>query len=91
MAKPSENTAELERAIQRFVSSFEGVFDNDWERTQICIANPKHLIAPGCTFLEPGVKDESSNWANRGSLLAYYRDLKEVMRKNDLSTDPGDP
>ena len=39
------------------------------------------FIARGGTFLNPGVNDESNNWANRGHLLDVYRRLVAEMKK----------
>lgn len=83
MYRPSENLRELETAISNFVTSFELVFDNDWQVTKNCITD-QYFIKEGYTFIEPGVNDESSNWWNRGSLLSAYRDLVEVLEKNNI-------
>lgn len=73
--------SELLRALELFVRMFELVFDNDWSMTQAALENPEHLIAEGGTFIRPLVDDEGNNWANRGSLLAAYRDLLACMAK----------
>lgn len=41
-------------------------------------------VMPGSSFLEPGVDDESNNWANRGALLSSYRAL--VAKLTELDT-----
>ena len=82
-----ENIHELEEAIAEFVSSFKLVFDYDWEMTKLSIFS-KHLIEENGTFIQPGVSDESSNWWNRGSLLASYRHLIEVLEKNGIRHSP---
>ena len=46
----------------------------------ISIGDPSLISARG-TFLclDVGVGDESDNWANRGVLLAAYRELKNSL------------
>lgn len=73
---------ELLITLRRFLDSFETVFgERDWWLTREAIAGPlaEHNIHPNGTFLEPGVEDESNNWANRGSLLSAYRRLKHQL------------
>jgi hypothetical protein len=73
---------ELLMALRSFIDSFELVFgETDWEQTREAIGGDlaKHFIHPNGNFLEPGVEDESSNWWNRGSLLADYRFLKHQL------------
>jgi len=77
MEIPSKEQKELLDAVSSFVSSFELVFDIDWELTQSIIADPKHFIEG--TFIHPNVEDESNNWWNRGSLLGSYRHLKALL------------
>lgn len=56
-------------AMVAFIFYFWLVFENDWECTKGSIEGISHPH----TFLNPGVADESDNWANRGSLLSQYR------------------
>ena len=77
----NEKMAELVSALDGFVSSFELVFDQDWDMTRSCLQNPEHLIDQRGTFIQPLVSDEGNNWANRGTLLAEYRELLECMEK----------
>jgi hypothetical protein len=66
----------------QFAESFELVFGIDWEFTKTVLNEAEvdpTLIAQDGTFLQPGVTDESNNWANRGSLLSIYRDLVEDL------------
>lgn len=84
MSCPSENIRELEEAISSFAISFELVFDNDWHMTKDCITNAKYYIEDNGTFLQPNVIDEHDNWSNRGNLLAAYRHLVEVLKKNNI-------
>jgi hypothetical protein len=74
---------ELKNLLTEFMSSFELVFDNDWEFSQGCLRDDwqQHFIVPGGTFLNPGVNDESNNWANRGHLLDVHRRLVGEMKK----------
>lgn len=44
----------------------------------ISIGDPSLISARG-TFLRPDVGDECDNWANRGVLLAAYRELKNSL------------
>ncbi len=66
-------------AIADFLWYFELVFDNDWEMTRTCIQKPEFYFSDRGTFIRPGVEDESNNWGNRGSLLASYRRLKDLL------------
>jgi hypothetical protein len=73
---------ELLMALRSFIDSFEVVFgESDWWLTKEAISGElaEYNIHPNGTFLEPGVEDESNNWANRGSLLASYRFLKHQL------------
>lgn len=69
---------EFEQVLARFTSSFELVFGNDWDHTKANVAD-EYFVSDGGTFVNPGVQDESNNWANRGSLLTSYRRLREMM------------
>lgn len=69
---------EVMKAYENFLSAFENVFHYDWEMTKGCISDPCFISEQG-TFISPGCDDESNNWANRGSLLATYRQLKKVL------------
>ena len=84
MNNQSDNDRELEEAISDFVSIFELVFDNDWEKTKSSITDSSYVTEDGGTFIHPGVVDESNNWWNRGSLLSSYRRLLEVMERHDI-------
>jgi hypothetical protein len=77
---------EAERALLELVDSLAAVFDIDWEFTseQLHVRTEPWFIAPGATFLRPGVDDESNNWANRGALLAAYRDAVRVLRSRGI-------
>ena len=78
-----QSHAEVEKllfAYASFLDAFELVFDKDWEMTRDCIADPAFISERG-TFLSPDVVDESDNWANRGVLLAAYRELKKSLMK----------
>ena len=73
---------QLKNLLTEFMSSFELVFGHDWEFSQGCLRDDsQHFIARGGTFLNPGVDDESNNWANRGHLLDVYRRLVAEMKK----------
>ena len=85
------STRDLRKKAESFVASFETMFgDADWDVTRDNILS-EHLICPGCTFLEPGVVDPSSNWWNRGALLAALRALKaELERLQIVQAKPTD-
>jgi|SRR5579884_1986459 len=76
--------------VVRFIETFWAVFDNDWEFTtcRLGIMDENYYIEEGATFLHPGVVDESNNWANRGAILAAYRDLLTAMRQFGLPSEP---
>ncbi|MDT7855091.1 hypothetical protein RQM47_00380 [Rubrivirga sp. S365] len=78
MSQEQDRRHEFEQALGAFASSFELVFDNDWDVTKDRIAD-EHFVSPSGTFINPSVEDEHNNWANRGSLLADYRRLRELM------------
>ena len=77
----SNEMVQLLEALREFMCRFELVFDIDWEMTQAAVQNADHLIAEEGTFIQPMVEDESNDWANRGALLAQYRDLVKCMEK----------
>lgn len=83
--------------LVRFVEMFWVVFDNDWWMTKACLGvrEGNGYVADGGSFVHPGVGDESNNWANRGALLAAYRELTEAMGGLGLPSEPpftaGDP
>jgi hypothetical protein len=72
----------LRVAVAEFVGAFEEVFGRDWEYAKVMLspANIDSLVAPGCTFLNPGVEDEEDDWGARAELLDKYRKLLEVMK-----------
>ena len=72
----SKSLEELLASTESFLNAFELVFDLDWDMTKNCIADSGYLISESGTFLRPMVNDESNNWANRGSLLEEYRNLR---------------
>lgn len=69
---------EFVSALAEFLRCFDAVFGDDWPVTMDNMQS-EYLIHPDGTFLEPGVRDESANWWNRGSLLVAYRRLLAVM------------
>jgi hypothetical protein len=82
-SKITDRVREFEKRVSDFVSSFEEVFDHDWEMTKGCITE-EFMIRESGTFLAPGVDDEFNNWGNRGALLESYRRLSEYLRSNDI-------
>lgn len=77
---------EFKKLLTDFISNFELVFDEDWEFSKGCLRDDfqKNFVAPDGTFLNPGVDDESNNWANRGQLLHTYRNLIAEMQKQGM-------
>lgn len=78
--------------VSNFLLNFENVFDIDWDLTKEIISNDPegNFINEGGSFIRPMCGNESSNWNNRGALLAAYRALvQEAERmgifKSDLS------
>lgn len=72
---------EIVELASEFLERFRLVFEYDWEFTQATLQIPaeSHFIAAGGTFINPGISDESNNWANRGALLSTYRRLDAVL------------
>ncbi|OUM34737.1 hypothetical protein B8W72_09750 [Pseudomonas putida] len=79
---------ELNTLISNFLLNFDSVFNEDWDHTKICIQEGKYFFSPSGTFLNPKVKDEQNNWANRASLLNSYRELVGYieMHQIDIAT-----
>ena len=77
---------ELKNLLAEFMSSFELVFRDDREFSRGCLRDDSQelFIAPRGTFLNPGIDDESNNWANRGHLLDVYRRLVAEMKKTGI-------
>lgn len=73
---------EFQKAVAEFVGAFEVVFHHDWEYASTMIGDEEE----GCTFLEPGLKDEVDDWGARGALLEKYRRLRALM--NDRKMEP---
>lgn len=72
-----------------FLELFEHVFEHDWDHSAHALNDESRpfFIAQGGTFLNPGVDDESSDWANRGALLEGYRDLKAALDQEKRHED----
>ncbi|CAI8878324.1 TIR domain-containing protein [Pseudomonas sp. IT-P74] len=70
---------ELNQLISDFLSSFNAVFEDDWDHTKLCLENSEHLINRNGTFINPKVRDEENNWSNRATLLKSYRKLIEYI------------
>jgi hypothetical protein len=78
--------ADLREAVAAFVGAFEEVFERDWEYAKVMLSpgNVDALIAPGATFLNPGVEDEEDDWGARAELLERYRQLLRIMRRHGI-------
>jgi hypothetical protein len=78
--------ADLREAVVAFVGAFEEVFERDWEyaRTMLSPADIGLFIAPGGTFLNPGVEDEVEDWGALAELLDRYRQLLRVMQRHGI-------
>lgn len=86
--KPTKyDVKKLEELLSKFVFSFEGIFDWDWEHTKSCLRDEwiNMFISPEGTFIDPLIEDEGNNWGNRPALLNSYRKLKEFMSEYDIS------
>lgn len=70
----------ISNALAEFMGAFEVVFRYDWEYMKITIGDE----APGATFVEPGLEDESEDWGARGALLEKYRALVVAMQAQGL-------
>lgn len=75
---------ELNNLISNFLTSFDLVFNLDWEHSKICLEECSYFIEPTGTFVDPGVEDEENNWSNRGILLKNYRELVKYIRANKI-------
>jgi len=82
----NHNDKELTEAVVRFLHCVDLVFDYDWEFSKNVLTGTslEHFIAESGTFLSPEVRDESNNWANRGSFLSAYRDLTSILEKRGM-------
>jgi hypothetical protein len=78
--------ADLRGAIAAFIGAFEEVFERNWEYARIMRSpgNINSLIAPGATFLNPGVADEEDDWGARAELLDRYRQLLRIMQRHGI-------
>ena len=90
MDKP-EQLEELLATAETFLDSFDLVFDNDWDKTKSCMEDSEYFISAAGTFVHPQVDDESNNWANRGSLLEHYRELRNCMLRIRRSVNLSQP
>jgi TIR domain len=81
------SSEELEALLQGFMSSFELVFDWDWDYSDCCLRDDDvgSYISIKGTFLNPMVDDEGNNWGNRLGLLEAYRKLKDFMNKYEIT------
>ena len=68
---------ELKSKVEDFLKAFEEVFEHDWDYTSEMIGDENE----GCTFLNPGIEDETEDWGNRGILLQKYRHLVKFLRE----------
>jgi hypothetical protein len=80
------DATDLHEAIAAFVGAFEEVFERDWEyaKHMLSPANLDCFVAPGATFLNPGVEDEEEDWGARANLLERYRHLLRVMQQHGI-------
>lgn len=76
----------FQAAVAEFVGAFEEVFGRDWEYSKVLLGPPNldAFVAPGFTFINPGVDDEVEDWGARAKLLQTYRRLLETMNKHGL-------
>lgn len=78
-------------AARDLLAAIEAVFHFDWDFTKDALGIGDNYVgsyvAPGATFLEPHVCDESNNWGNRGSLLAAVRQLRGALERGKCRDD----
>jgi hypothetical protein len=78
-------------AAHDLLAAIEAVFHFDWDFTKHALGigdkDAGSYVAPGATFLEPHVHDESNNWGNRGSLLAAVRRLRGAIERSKCRDD----
>ena len=67
-------------AMQRFLSLFKLVFDDDWTYTECCLEDANRSRQIRGTFLYPQVDLEHSNWSNRAELLNAYHQLMQLTQ-----------
>jgi hypothetical protein len=70
----------LNTARAESVGAFELVFRIDWEYTKVMLGDE----ADGASFIEPGLEDESEDWAARGALLEKDGALVAAMQASGL-------
>lgn len=85
-------TKEESKIMLDFFKSIEFVLDEDWDHSQACLNDDaKFFIAPGGTFLNPGIDDVGNNWANREGMLDNYNSAKNMLIKKqeagEISSD----
>lgn len=61
-----------EDILRELIEQLNLVFHDDWSYTRAAIVSDE-LIHDSGTFLQPRVRDEENNWANRARLLEAYR------------------
>ena len=74
---------ELIQALRGFVGAFELLFHHDWDYAKTMIGDEEE----GCTFLKPGLDDETEDWGARGELLERYRSLRSLMDARGITSD----
>jgi len=80
--------AKLRRAIAEFTGAFELVFDRDWDYAQQHLEDyGSRIVAPGGTFLRPGVDPTRINWGARAALLQAYERLLSVMQESGIEPE----
>ena len=72
--------SEFEIAVREFVGAFEVLFHHDWNYAKVMIGDEED----GCTFLKPGLEDETEDWGSRGELLERYRNLRKLMDEQEM-------
>ena len=89
MSAVTQHDSEFDDILCEFMNSLELVFKNDWEFTKGILngENSEYFIEADADFLDPGVHDESNNWANRGAFLSSYRDLVDAMTSRGLGPE----
>ena len=71
---------ELEKYFCEFLGAFEIVFHYDWDYTKLMIGDEEE----NCTFIKPGIENETEDWGARGQLLEKYRNLKSALKERNI-------
>jgi hypothetical protein len=82
----------FERLVSNLLWGTESIFQLDWDHTKTCLDSEviRYFVSPDGDFLNPGIDDESNNWANRPLFLDAYRKLNSFMTQHKIFHSPYD-